>query len=127
MAGRRGSGRRRVSGPCLPEAFRLQVVKRIVGRVLVIVLADEKETIGETVAEFPAPGDALGSGEAGIDEIESCEQQQWFVGSFVTPAPHADDADVERVESFDGGGEIHGEKGRDACPLRHNLAMTEGV
>jgi hypothetical protein len=49
------------------------------------------------------------------------------VGSFVTPAPHADDADVERVESFDGGGEIHGEKGRDECSLRHNLALTEGV
>ena len=127
MAGRRGSGIRRVSGPCLPEAFRLQVVKRIVGRVLVIVLADEQEMIGEAVAEFPAPGDALGSGEAGIDEIKSGEQQQWFVGKFATPAPDADDADVERVESFDGGGEIHGEKGRDECSLRHNLALTEGV
>lgn len=127
MAGRRGSGIRRVSGPCLSEAFRLQVVKRIVRFVLVIVLADEQEMIGEAVAEFLTSGNALGSGEAGIDEIKSGEQQQRFVGSFVTPAPHADDADVERVDAFDGGGGIHGEKGRDECSLHHNLAMTEGV
>jgi hypothetical protein len=49
------------------------------------------------------------------------------VGKFATPAPDADDADVERVESFDGGGEIHGEKGRHECSLCHNLALTEGV
>ena len=69
---------------------------------------NEQEAGGETVAEFLAPRDALGSGQALIDEIEGGEQQQGLVRSLVRRAfLKGRDADIEVVEAFDGGGEEH--------------------
>ena len=44
----------------------------------------------------------FGSGFAFVNEIEDCEKQQRFVGPLVAFVCHADDADVEIVEAFDG-------------------------
>lgn len=71
----KGRGLERQAGaslldPCLPEALGLQVEEGVFRRVLVVVLADEQETGGETVAQVLAPRDAFRRGLAFIDEIE---------------------------------------------------------
>lgn len=40
---------------------------------------DQQEAGGEAISEFLAPWNALGCGEALIDEIEDGKQEQWLV------------------------------------------------
>jgi hypothetical protein len=73
------------------------------------VFFDEQEAGGEAVAEFLTPRNALGSGEALVDEIEGGEQKERLVGLLVRSAfGKWRGADAEVVETFDGGGEEHG-------------------
>lgn len=95
--------------PCLPETLGLQIVERIVRRIFIVVFPDEIEAGCEAVTEFLAPRDSLGSGQPLVDEIEGGEQQQGLVRPLVPLPTHADDADMEVVEAFDGGGEEHGD------------------
>ena len=72
--------------------------------VRIVVFADEIEAAGEGIAECLAPWDAIGSGKAGVDEIEGGEQEQWLVRPLVrTPLLHRRDVDIEVVKAFDGG------------------------
>lgn len=93
--------------PCLPETVFPQIQEGIFRSVFVIVFADEEETGGEAVAELLTPGYVFGCREAFVDQIEDREQQERFVRWLVALARHADDADVEVVETFDGGVEGH--------------------
>ena len=104
-------GRGAVGLEGLPEAIACQIPEWQIGVVLVVVFLDEQEAGGEAVAEFLAPWDVLGSCEAFVDEVEGGEQQQGLVGLLVRSAfLKRRDADIEIVESFDGGGEEHGEE-----------------
>ena len=97
-----------VLDPCLPEAVGLEVVERVLRGVLVVVFADEQETSGEAVAELLAPWYVLGSGEAFVDEVEGGEQEQRLVRALVRCAfIERGDADIEVVETFDGGIQKH--------------------
>ena len=51
--------------------------------ILVIVLADEIESGGESVAEFLTPRDVIGRGETFVDKIKGGHEQQRFVRLFV--------------------------------------------
>jgi len=76
--------------------------------VLVVVLADEIETGGEAVADFLAPRDMVGRGEAFVDEIEGGHEQQRFVRLLMRRAfLNRSGSDVHVVKSFDGGGDKH--------------------
>jgi hypothetical protein len=71
----------------------------------------EKEAGGEAVAEFAGPRDALGSGEAFVDEVKRGEQEQRLVRTLVrTPLLHRCGAGMEVVEPFNGGVGIHGRR-----------------
>ena len=67
-------GRGAVAFEGLPESVARQIAEGQVGVVLVVVFSDEQEAGGESVAEFLAPRNAIGSGEALVDEIKGGEQ-----------------------------------------------------
>ena len=101
--------RRAVAFKGLPETVACQIAEGQIGVVLVVVFLDEQEAGSEAVAELLAPRNPLGSGEALVDEIEGGEQEERLVGLLVGRAfGKRRDADVEVVETFDGGGEEHG-------------------
>ena len=100
----------------LPESIAGQIAERQIRVVLVVVFFDQKEAGGEAVADFLAPWDALGSGEAVVDEIEGGEQQKGLVGLLVRSAfLDESGADIQVVETFDSCGEKHA--GRKAVCL----------
>ena len=69
---------------------------------------DEIETPAKSIPEFLAPWDMIRSGQSGVYEIESGEQQQRLVRPLVgVSLLHGSDADVEVVEAFDGCIEKH--------------------
>jgi len=94
--------------PRLPKTLGLEIIERIFRRVLVVVFPNQTEAGGESVAEFPAPRDAFGSGDTFVDEIESGEQEQRLVRTFVrTPLLHRCRARMEVIEPVDGLVGIH--------------------
>ncbi len=86
------------------------------GGVGVVVLADFEKAVGEAVEvsdghRHAATWDAVRSGLAFIDEIESGEQQQGLVRSLMWRAfLHRGDAGVEVVEAFDGEVQCHADR-----------------
>jgi len=94
-----------------PEAIPGEVAEREVGIPLVVVFPHDIEAHLEAIPQLLAPGDAVGRGEAGIDQIEDREQEQGFVGALMRRTlSDRRRADVQIVESFDGLGESHGGK-----------------
>lgn len=92
-----------------PEAIPGEVAEREVGIALVVVFPHDIEARPEAIPQLLAPGDAVGRGEAGIDQIEDREQEQGFVGSLMRRTlSDRRRADVQIVESFDGVIEGHG-------------------
>ena len=79
-------GRGAIALEDLPESVARQIAEGQVGVVLVVVFSDEQEAGGEAVAEFLTPRNALGSGEALVDEIEGGEQEERLVGLLVRSA-----------------------------------------
>ena len=63
-------GRGAVALEGLPESIARQMAEGQIRVVLVVVFFDEQEAGGEAVAELSAPRDALGRGEALVDEVE---------------------------------------------------------
>ena len=73
------------------------------------MFADGKEACCEAVAPFLAPGDAVGTGFSFVDEIQSGEKVERFVGAFVRRAfLDRGGARVEVVKPFDGRVQGHG-------------------
>ena len=91
-----------------PEAIAGKVTEREFRVVLIVVFPDQQEAGGEAIAEFLAPWDAVGSGQAFVDEIQGGEQEQRLVRSLMALTPDAGDTDVQGVDAFDGGIEKHG-------------------
>lgn len=94
-----------------PEVVAREVTEGKVGVVAVVELLDEQEAGGEAIPQRLAPGDAVGGGEAFVDEIEGGEKEQRLVGPFMRRAfLQRSYADVEIVEAFDGLIQCHRDK-----------------
>ena len=99
-----------------PEPVAGEVTEGQVGVVLVVVFPDDQETGGEPVAEFLAPRNAVRCGQSLVDQVKRRHQQQRFVRLFVRRSLLGRrGADVQVVESFNGGGEKHNTEKRNIC------------
>ena len=86
------------------------------------MFSNELEAGGESIAEFLTPWDAIGSGQAFVDQIEDHEEQQRLVRFLMRRAfLQRRGADVERVEAFDGRREGQSAENGSAADMGESL------